>query len=366
MSFSLGDLLGTSSRVRTGTQTTTATAAPSTEAARNELIARTRGFAAEPFQPYVDEFGRAIPRVAQFTPDQQRAFESTRQLATQAGGLSGLTPELATSGIEATRALARTLPEANIEAYMSPYTQAVLDPALRDIEERAARSRLALGQQSARTGSFGGSRQAISEAELERSTQRNIAEESARQRALAYNQALQQFREDQTRIPALYSAMQGQLGTGLAQTQSALGSMVNPLLATGGQQMAREQQNLDVLRQQYEEERDFPLRGINALRNTLGLDFRTLGVGQTQTSVGPSGSPLNTILTGAGTLFGNLPPSIAGSISNWWQGLGATPEQQQQRQQQQQSQQQSQARAQEIARLEQERRLRELRTPPST
>lgn len=326
MSFSLGDLLGTSTRARTGTQTTTATAAPSTEAARNELLARARGFAAEPFQPYVDEFGRAIPRVAQFTPDQQRAFESTRQLATQAGGLSALTPELATSGIQATRALARTVPEANIQAYMSPYTQAVLDPAIRDIEERAARSRLALGQQAARTGSFGGSRQAIAESELERATQRNIAEESARQRQQAYNQALAQFRLDQERIPQLYANMQGQLGTGLSQTQSAFGTMVNPLLQTGAQQMAREQANLDVLRQQYEEERDFPLRGINALRSALALDPRTLGVGQTQTSVAPSGSPLNRILGLGSTAFGALPPSIAGSVSNWWQSLGAAPQ----------------------------------------
>ena len=82
---------------------TTPTAPPTTEAAREELISRTRGFAAEPFQPYVDAQGRAIPRVAEFTPDQQRAFESTRGLATQAGGLSALTPELAQQSIAATR-----------------------------------------------------------------------------------------------------------------------------------------------------------------------------------------------------------------------------------------------------------------------
>ena len=326
MSISLGDLLGTSARSRTSTQAVTPTAPQSTEAARNELISRTRGFAAEPFQPYVDEFGRAIPRVAQFTPDQQRAFESTRQLATQAGGLSALTPDLATSAIEATRGMAITLPEANLEAYMSPYTQAVLDPAIRDIEERGARSRLALGQQRAMTGSFGGSRQAIAEGELERGIQRNIGEESARQRQQAYNQALAQFRLDQERIPALYSTMQGQLGTGLNQTQNALGSMVNPLLATGGQQMAREQANLDVLRQQYEEERDYPLRGINALRNTLSLDPRTLGVGTAQSTTGAPGSPLNQILGLGSTVLGNLPPAIAGSINKWWQNIGQTPQ----------------------------------------
>lgn len=298
MSGTLSSLFGIGPR--TTTQGTSFDAPPSVQAAREELISRTRGFAAEPFQPYVDAQGRTIPRVAQFTPDQQRAFESTRGLATQAGGLSALTPELAQQGIAATRGLATTLPETDLSGYMSPYTQAVLDPAIRDIEERAARERLRLGQQSARTGSFGGSRQAIAEGELERGTQRNIGEESARQRAAAYNQALQQFRIDQERIPSLYAGMQSQLGTGLAQTQGALGSMVNPLLATGGLQQAREQANLDVLRQQYEEERDFPLRGITALRQTLGLPGSTLGIGQQQTATQPGLSPLQA-LTGAVT-----------------------------------------------------------------
>ena len=296
MSGALSSLFGIGPK--TTTQGTSYNAPSSVQAAREELISRTRGFAAEPFQPYVDAQGNTIPRVAGFTPDQQRAFESTRNLATQAGGLSALTPGLTNEAITATRGVATTLPETNIQQYMSPYTEAVLDPALRDIQERAARSRLALGQQSARTGSFGGSRQAISEAELERSTQRNIGEESARQRAAAYNNALAQFRLDQERIPALYGAMQGQLGTGMTQTQNALGSMVNPLLATGGLQQAREQANLDVLRQQYEEERDFPLRGITALRQTLGLPGATLGIGQQQTTTQPGLSPLQA-LTGA-------------------------------------------------------------------
>lgn len=310
------DLLGLSTGTRTATQTTTQAPSGSTGAAVEELLARTRGFAAEPFQPYVDAQGNVIPRVAGFTPDQQRAFEATRGLATQAGALSGLTPELTQQAIAATKGVATTLPGTDLSGYMSPYTQAVLDPAIRDIEERAAKERLRLGQQSARTGSFGGSRQAIAESELERGTQRNIADVSAQQRAAAYNQALEQFRKDQQNIPALYAGMQAQLGTGLTQTQGALNTMVNPLLATGGLQQAREQANLDVLRQQYEEERDFPLRGITALQKTLGLDKSILGTTQTQTSVAPSGSPLSRILTAGSQIAGNLPASITQPIQS--------------------------------------------------
>lgn len=277
------------------TETSSSTLPANTQAAVDELLARTRGFAAEPFQPYVDAQGNAIPRVAQFTADQQKAFGSARTLADQAGGLSALTPELVQQALAATRGVATTLPETDIEAYMSPYTQGVIDPMVRAIEERAAKERLALGQQSARTGSFGGSRQAIAESELSRGTQRNIAETTASERAKAYNQALDQFRKDQTNIPALYSAMQGQLGTGLQQTQGAFGSMVNPLLQTGGLQQARDQANLDVLRQQYEEERDFPLRGITALRQTLGISPQILGLGTSKEGTQPGANPLSSI-----------------------------------------------------------------------
>ena len=273
------------------TETSSSTLPANTQAAVDELLARTRGFAAEPFQPYVDAQGNAIPRVAQFTADQQKAFGSARTLADQAGGLSALTPELVQQALAATRGVATTLPETDIEAYMSPYTQGVIDPMVRAIEERAAKERLTLGQQSARTGSFGGSRQAIAESELSRGTQRNIAETTASERAKAYNQALEQFRKDQANIPALYSAMQGQLGTGLQQTQGAFGSMVNPLLQTGGLQQARDQANLDVLRQQYEEERDFPLRGITALRQTLGISPQILGLGTSKEGTQPGANP---------------------------------------------------------------------------
>ena len=93
--------------------------------------------------------------------------------------------------------------------------------------------------------------------------------------------------------------------------------MVNPLLATGGLQQAREQANLDVLRQQYEEERDFPLRGISALRSTLGLPSVTLGIGQQQTESAP-GRDIFSALTGAISQG----PSFMQTLNELGQGLG--------------------------------------------
>lgn len=272
----LSDLLGTGKQ----TTSTTPQVPPDVEATRKELMERARAFAAEPFPLYNQ------PRTAGFTPDQLAGFGTARNLATESGALGALTPDLIQRGITAAQGLATTLPQTNIQQYMSPYTEAVLDPAIRDIEERAARSRLALGQQAARTGSFGGSRQAIAEGELERGTQRNIAEQSALQRKQAYDQALQQFRLDQERIPALYSSAIGQVGAGLNQVAGRFGTEVNPMLQIGGAQQALDQTNLDVLRRSFEEERDYPIRGIEVLRGALGINTAGLGVGSQQSQPG--------------------------------------------------------------------------------
>ena len=284
----LGDIFGT------GRQSSTTTAAPQVpadvEAARKDLLGRAQRLAAEPFPRYNQ------PRVAGFTPDQTAAFQTTRDIAGAAGALAPLTPELTREGIAASRGLAQRMPDVNIQEYMSPYLQGVLDPAIRDIEERAARRRLELGQQAARTGSFGGSRQAIAESELERGTQRTIGEESARQRQQAYNQALAQFRLDQERIPELYRGALGQLGTGLTQTAGRLGVEAQPLLNIGGMQQGLEQQNLDVLRRAFEEERDYPVRGIEVLRGALGITPSSLGIGETRQVSQPGPNVLGTAI----------------------------------------------------------------------
>jgi hypothetical protein len=288
----LGDIFGTSRSANTATTTSTPQVPADVAAARTDLLSRARAFAAEPFPQYNQ------PRVAGFTPDQQAGFQTTRNLAAQSGALGALTPELTQAGIAASRGMARALPDVDLSGYMSPYTEAVLDPAIRAIEERAAQERLRLGQQSARAGAFGGSRQAIAESELERGTQRTIGEETARQRAAAFNQAIQQFREDQTRIPGLFSTALGQLGTGLSQTGGRLTTEAQPLINIGAAQQGLNQRNLDVLREAFLEERDFPTRGIDVLRGALGLTPNTLGIGTAGTSVAPSPNVLGSVIGG--------------------------------------------------------------------
>jgi hypothetical protein len=298
-------LLGLGPQKTSRTTTSTPTRSAEVEGVVSDLISRARTFADQPFKAY-DQ-----PRIAGFTPDELAGFEAARGIAATSGALAPLTSELVRESVDAARGLATRLPDTDLSGYMSPYTQAVLDPALRDIQERAAQERLRLGQQSARTGSFGGSRQAIAESELEGRTQRSLGDLSARERANAYNQAIQQFREDQTRIPGLYSTALGQVGTGLAQTAARLGTEVAPLTQIGGAQRALTQAELDFERQQFEEERDFPLRGIEVLRSVANAPAASLGIGTTGTTTTTEPGP--NILGQIGSSLIQAPKLLAGA-----------------------------------------------------
>jgi hypothetical protein len=137
-----------------------------------------------------------------------------------------------------------------------------------------------------------------------------------------FNQAIQQFREDQTRIPGLFSTALGQLGTGLSQTGGRLATEAQPLINIGAAQQGLNQRNLDVLREAFLEERDFPTRGIDVLRGALGLTPNTLGIGTAGTSVAPSPNVAGSIITG----ISQAPQVIQGgtAVLNFLRGLGGT------------------------------------------
>jgi hypothetical protein len=87
----------------------------------------------------------------------------------------------------------------DIQQYMSPYTQNVIEAGLSDIDRAAALRQQDIGAQATRARAFGGSRQAVQEGiaagEAERERNRFIAE----QRAQAFSQAMQAREADTSR-----------------------------------------------------------------------------------------------------------------------------------------------------------------------
>lgn len=381
------------------TATTQTELRPEATATIDELMQRARAYAAQPYEVYSGQ------RLAAFTPEQLQAFGLTGDIAAQSGGLynltqqetlgaidqsgvplsralgqgaagmvpgsmallpggaqaagrsgalAGLAPGIATQGVDATLGMAQRLPQADLTGYMNPYTQAVLDPALRDIYERSAQQQNAEAARQARAGSFGGSRGAITAAELERGTEREAGRLSATTRADAFNQAVQQWRADQAALPALYSKALGLTGEAQGQQRSAIdainaalqgrgmtqqqiaaaqgalsnvaglenidlarlgalsaanagryGSEVQPLLGIGAQIQAQDQAQKDIDLQNYIEERDWGSRGLQQLQGALGSGVGGLGASTAATTPLNTGNRLAQIL-GAGMMGGSL------------------------------------------------------------
>lgn len=151
-------------------------------------------------------------------------------------------------------------------SYMSPYTQNVLDvqkaQAQRDYDEQIS----GLHSQAAKAGAFGGSRQAVVDAEANRDLQNRMAQIQATGEQQAFQQAQQQFNQEQqlglqgqqfnqqTGLQAGLANQQAGLQTSLANQQAALaaqglGTTTGMQAALANQQagLATSGQNLQAL-----------------------------------------------------------------------------------------------------------------------
>jgi hypothetical protein len=83
------------------------------------------------------------------------------------------------------------------QQYMNPYLQAALEPQLREASRQAEMQRIADAGRLSRAGAFGGSRQAIMEAEGGRNLGQQLADITGRGYSEAFSQAQQQFNTEQ-------------------------------------------------------------------------------------------------------------------------------------------------------------------------
>jgi len=109
------------------------------------------------------------------------------------------------------------------EALMSPYMQGVIDKQTREAIRQADIARGGRGARYAQAGAFGGSRQAIEEAEAERNLQTQLGDITATGLQSAYQQAQEQFNREQQ---ARQAAQQANIGTGLTVGQQNLAAQL--------------------------------------------------------------------------------------------------------------------------------------------
>ena len=222
-----------------------------------DILANQRAVAARPFQEYVDASGKAIPRVADFAPDQQAGFQATRN------GAFSFRPELGTASTKTQDVFGRSAMGAsepgfkqsgeyttastsptglgmaqpflgqagqtavqNIGQYMNPYMDQVIG-RIGTLGARTLQEQLlpAISDQMIAAGQFGGTRQAEMTGRAIRDTMEGISAQQA--------QALQQGYTSAAGLAQADLERQAQL----AQTAGGLGFQQQGALARAGEQM---------------------------------------------------------------------------------------------------------------------------------
>jgi hypothetical protein len=206
-------------------------------------------------QPYTFYQGQ---RFAGTSPLEQQAFSGLGSLQTpwQYGAGSGLAYQ---SGIGSF-----TRP-GTAEAFMSPYAQGVMDIEKREAQRQADIARTGRGAQAAKAGAFGGSRQAIMEAEANRNLAQQMGDIQTKGLQSAYDRATQQYNAERD------AQMRAAMGLGTLGQQQ-FGSQLQGLqglLAAGGTQRQIAQQPLDFGYQQFQESLQYPYKQATFMKSLL-------------------------------------------------------------------------------------------------
>ena len=170
----------------------------------------------------------------------------------------------------------------NISQFFNPYQSYVLD----EINRQAQMAQNQLSAQAVQGGAFGGGRQGVAQAELERARLGKVGEAQATGfQTAAQLAAQQQGLQAQTGLQA--GQQLGQLG---AQQQAMSQSDINQLMASGGLQRQLAQQALDAERQTALQRATEPLQRAEFLSNIYAAGPKsTSGI---TAATAPTTSPL--------------------------------------------------------------------------
>ena len=194
-----------------------------------------------------------------------------------------------------------------VGSFMSPYTQNVIDVQNEAAKRQADIARNQRNAQATRAGAFGGSRQAIENAEANRSLQSLMNNNQLQGQQAAYQAALQNMQ---------YGAGLGMQGIGAAQQGYGMAGQAGASLAgiggqqlaaqqgilglqqqVGGQQQAQEQQIINQAIQNYANQQQAPMQAYNQY-NALLRGYAVPGMTTTQYQAAPS---MTSQIAGLGT-----------------------------------------------------------------
>lgn len=253
-----------------------------------ETLAKTKALTAAPYQQY------DAPRIAGFSPLQEQSFQAAGQMQpSQLGQFGGqIAGAAALGGLGAQYQPFRMgqFTSGRAAQYMNPFVEMAMEPQLREAQRASEIQRTADLAGATRAGAFGGSRQAIVEAERQRNLGTQLGDIRARGYMSAFDQAQQQFaREQQLReqsrqfgaglgMQGLQTALQGagQLGALGGQEFEQQRGVIGLQQQLGAQQQALRQQGLTQAYQDFLNEQNYPYKQLGFMSDMI----RGLPLGQ--------------------------------------------------------------------------------------
>jgi hypothetical protein len=194
-----------------------------------------------------------------------------------ASGTTGVGAPTTTAGIGS---VLSALQGPNINQFLNPYQSYVID----EINRQSAIGQNRLGAQAVMSGAFGGARQGVAQAELERARLGQVGQAMATGFGQAANLATQQQQL------GLQGA--GQLGALGGQQQAMAQGDINQLMAAGGLQRQLGQQALDAARSTELQRAYEPFQRAEFLKNIYAAGPTTQSAITSTTTPASGGNPL--------------------------------------------------------------------------
>jgi len=262
-------------------------------------------------------------RIAPMESEQVEALEGYRQAGRSGlagAGLSSARPYYE-AGLSALGESMGGYGPQQAQQYMNPYQQAVVDVAKREAVRQAQPTFRGIGDRAESVGAFGGSRQAIAEAEANRNLQQQLGDIQTRGMQSAFEQGRAAFEQQKAREAAGAGRLFGQAPLAYRQGLSELAA----LEGVGKTTRAEDQRKKNLLYEQFQQEQMYPTKALSEYQSIVrGFPYQP-SMYRTEQNLSPSPGLGQQLMGGLGTaasIYGGMGGFSKGGFGSFGSATG--------------------------------------------